>query len=55
MTSMYSKLVSEDSPLLSQIAVNATKQVAEKNEVIGVSLRVDLDNIKVEKRASAYT
>ena len=53
MTSMYSKLVSEDSPLLSQIAVNATKQVAEKNEVNGVSLRVDLDNIKVEKKAGA--
>ena len=30
MTSMYSKIVSEDSHLLSQIDVNATKQVAEK-------------------------
>src|SRR6266516_5357850 len=29
-TSMYSKLVSEDSPILSQIAVDATRQVAEK-------------------------
>ena len=29
MTSMYSKIVSEDSHLLSQIDVNATKQVAE--------------------------
>jgi hypothetical protein len=27
---MYSKLVSEDSLILSQIAVDATKQVAEK-------------------------
>jgi thermosome len=53
MTSMYSKIVSEDSHLLSQIAVNATKHVAEKNEVNGVSLRVDLDNIKVEKKAGA--
>ncbi len=53
MTSMYSKIVSEDSHLLSQIAVNATKQVAEKNEVNGISLRVDLDNIKVEKKAGA--
>jgi thermosome len=53
MTSMYSKIVSEDSHLLSQIAVNATKQVAEKNEVNGGSLRVDLDNIKVEKKAGA--
>ena len=48
-TSMYSKLVSEDSPILSQIAVDATKQVAEK--VDGDSLSVDLDNIKVEKKA----
>ena len=53
MTSMYSNIVSEDSHLLSQIAVNATKHVAEKNEVNGVSLRVDLDNIKVEKKAGA--
>lgn len=48
-TSMYSKLVSEDSPILSQIAVDATKQVAEK--VNGGILRVDIDNIKVEKKA----
>jgi archaeal chaperonin len=48
-TSMYSKLVSEDSPILGQIAVDATKQVAEK--VDDGSLRVDLDNIKVEKKA----
>jgi len=53
MTSMYSKIVSEDSHTLSQIAVNATKQVAEKNELNGSSLRVDLDNIKVEKKAGA--
>ncbi|HYA84160.1 MAG TPA: thermosome subunit beta [Candidatus Bathyarchaeia archaeon] len=48
-TSMYSKLVSEDSPILSQIAVDATKQVEEKVDSEG--LRVDLDNIKVEKKA----
>src|SRR2546426_11568739 len=48
-TSMYSKLVSEDSPILSQIAVDATRQVAEK--IDGGSLSVDLDNIKVEKKA----
>ena len=48
-TSMYSKLVSEDSPILSQIAVDATRQVAEKVE--GGTLSVDLDNIKVEKKA----
>lgn len=48
-TSMYSKLVSEDSPILSQIAVDAIRQVAEK--VDGGSLSIDLDNIKVEKKA----
>src|SRR6188472_3617239 len=47
---MYSKLVSEDSPVLSQIAVDAAKQVAEKMENVD-SLKVDLDNIKVEKKA----
>ena len=49
-TSMYSKLVSDDSPILSQIVVSATKQVAEKAEGIE-GLKVDLDNIKVEKKA----
>ena len=48
-TSMYSKLVSDDSLTLSQIVVNATKQVTEKAENEG-SLKVDLDNIKVEKK-----
>lgn len=48
-TAMYSKLVSDDSPALSQIVVNATKQVAEKTE--DGALNVDLDNIKVEKKA----
>jgi chaperonin GroEL (HSP60 family) len=48
-TSMYSKLVSEDSPVLGQIAVDSTRQVAEK--VDDGSLRIDLDNIKVEKKA----
>ena len=43
------KLVSDDSPALSQIVVNATKQVAEKTE--DGALNVDLDNIKVEKKA----
>jgi archaeal chaperonin len=49
-TSMYSKLVSEDSPVLSQIAVDAAKQVAENAENVDI-LKVDLDNIKVEKKA----
>src|ERR687896_810195 len=49
-TSMYSKLVTEDSPAMSQIVVNATRQVAEKSNE-GQALKVDLDNIKVEKKA----
>ncbi|AFU57043.1 archaeal thermosome [Candidatus Nitrososphaera gargensis Ga9.2] len=48
-TSMDSKLVSDDSPVLAQIVVEATKQVAEKTESGG--LKVDLDDIKVEKKA----
>ena len=49
-TSMYPKLASEDSPVLSQIAVDAAKQVSEKAKNVD-SLKVDLDNIKVEKKA----
>ncbi len=49
-TSMYSKLVSEDSPVLSKIVVDATQMVAEFNEKTK-TLKVDLDNIKVEKKA----
>src|SRR5689334_19467810 len=48
-TSMDSKLVSEDSPTLSQIVVNAITQIAEEGS--GGALKVDLDNIKVEKKA----
>ncbi|HXV46984.1 MAG TPA: thermosome subunit beta [Nitrososphaera sp.] len=47
-TSMDSKLVSDDSPVLAQIVVEATKQVAEKTDS---GYRVDLDDIKVEKKA----
>ena len=47
-TSMDSKLVSDDSPVLAQIVVEATKQVAEKTDG---GYRVDLDDIKVEKKA----
>lgn len=47
-TSMDSKLVSEDSPVLAQIVVDATKQVAEKTDG---GYKVDLDDIKVEKKA----
>src|SRR5436309_5035160 len=48
-TSMDSKLVSEDSPTLSQIVVNAVKQIVEDSG--HDALKVDLDNIKVEKKA----
>ena len=47
---MYSKLVSEDSPVLSKIVVDATQLIAEINEKTK-ALKVDLDNIKVEKKA----
>ncbi|MGE5705764.1 MAG: thermosome subunit beta, partial [Nitrososphaerales archaeon] len=49
-TSMASKLVSEDSPTLSKIVVDATSQIAETNEKTK-SIKIDLDNIKVEKKA----
>src|SRR5215213_192644 len=49
-TSMDSKLVSDDSPVLSEIVVDATKQVSE-NASNKDGLKVDLDNIKVEKKA----
>ena len=49
-TSMYSKLVSEDSPVLSKIVVDATQLVADLNDKTK-GLKVDLDNIKVEKKA----
>jgi len=47
-TSMESKLISEDSGVLSKIVVDAVLKIAEtKNE----KSTVDLDNIKVEKKA----
>ena len=49
-TSMYSKLVSEDSPILAQIIVDAASQVAD-NDISNGSSKIDLDNIKVEKKA----
>ena len=49
-TSMYSKLVSEDSPVLSKIVVDATQMIADSNEKTK-TLKVDLDNVKVEKKA----
>ncbi len=47
-TSMESKLVSEDSVMLSKIVVDSILQVIEKQ---GENYKVDLDNVKVEKKA----
>ena len=47
-TSMESKLISEDSDMLSKLVVDAILQIVEKEEK---GNRVDLDNIKVEKKA----
>ncbi len=47
-TSMESKLVSEDSTMLSKLVVDAILQIVEKEEG---GHKVDLDNIKVEKKA----
>jgi len=49
-TSMASKLVSEDRGFFADLAVNAVLQVAEKREG---KYAVDLDNVKVEKKAGA--
>ena len=46
-TSMMTKLVSEDSPHLAGIVVDAVLQVAEKRED---GFKVDIDNVKVEKK-----
>jgi thermosome len=47
-TSMQSKLISEDSTLLSKIIVDAILSIATKK---GDTFSVDLENIKVEKKA----
>ncbi len=47
-TSMMTKLVSDDAPHLAQIVVDAVMQVAEKTES---GYKVDIDNVKVEKKA----
>ena len=49
-TSMESKLISEDSGILSKIVVDAILTIATKKEL---KYTVDLDNIKVEKKAGA--
>jgi thermosome len=47
-TSMESKLVSEDSPILAEIIVDAANQILGQKDS---QSSVDLDNIKVEKKA----
>ncbi|MDE1769855.1 MAG: TCP-1/cpn60 chaperonin family protein [Thaumarchaeota archaeon] len=47
-TSMQSKLISEDSDMLSKLVVDSILQIVEKE---AEGHRVDLDNIKVEKKA----
>ncbi|HET7345128.1 MAG TPA: thermosome subunit beta [Candidatus Nitrosotalea sp.] len=47
-TSMQSKLISEDSDMLSKLVVDSILQIVEKE---AEGNRVDLDNIKVEKKA----
>jgi len=49
-TSMESKLISEDSDTLSKIIVDAVLKITTKK---GESYTVDLDNIKVEKKAGS--
>jgi thermosome len=53
-TSMASKLVANDAKELSNIVVDAVLSVAEKlKEAGGDKINVDIDNIKVEKKAGA--
>jgi archaeal chaperonin len=47
-TSMQTKLVSKDSEVLSELVVNAILQVSEQSDS---GFRVDIDDIKVEKKA----
>src|SRR6202162_5683533 len=46
-TSMQTKLVSDDAPFLAGLVVDAVSQVAEKT---GDGYKVDIDNVKVEKK-----
>jgi thermosome len=49
-TSMQTKLISKEADAVAQIVVNSVLQVSEKNPD-GNGFRVDLDDIKVEKKA----
>ena len=50
---MQTKLVSRESQELAELIVNAVLQVAEKTDAGGY--KVDLDNIKVEKKPGGLT
>ncbi|HEX5979226.1 MAG TPA: thermosome subunit beta [Nitrososphaeraceae archaeon] len=53
-TSMASKLVANDAQILSNIVVDAVLSIAEKLKEDGAEkIKVDIDNIKVEKKAGA--
>ncbi|HJY15276.1 MAG TPA: thermosome subunit beta [Nitrososphaeraceae archaeon] len=53
-TSMASKLVANDAQILSNIVVDAVLSIAEKLKEDGADkIKVDIDNIKVEKKAGA--
>ena len=53
-TSMASKLVANDAQILSNIVVDAVLSVTEKLKEDGVDrIKIDIDNIKVEKKAGA--
>lgn len=53
-TSMASKLVADDAQILSNIIVDAVLSVAEKLKKDGGDrIKIDIDNIKVEKKAGA--
>jgi archaeal chaperonin len=49
-TSMSSKLTSTNSPELSNIVINAVLSILEKSDAYNKKLKVDVDNIKVEKK-----
>jgi archaeal chaperonin len=49
-TSMSSKLTSTNSPELSNIVINAVLSILEKSDEYNKKFKVDVDNIKVEKK-----
>ena len=49
-TSMSSKLISTNSPELSNIVINAVLSILEKSNEYNKKFKVDVDNIKVEKK-----